>query len=206
LGRGIVGVRKVTTTTRDGTSTAEPTTRTTQFDLDSKVCHDADHNQCAYANAALPAHQTTTIPIVDGDVWRIVDTQARQTMDVQVGPVGYRTTQVIQTSLEAERRAVGRRSSDSTLRATRATRIFDGYGNVITSRSELSKDVLPLDGSVAAGQNVYTLLQQATPSNPADTTNWLISRYPQYQRVSTDPTLPINQRTVTQTINLTYEP
>ena len=172
LGRGIVGVRKWTTTVRDASPAASIySTSTTEFDLSTTVCHDQSHNECAYANAGTPSRQTTTIPI-SGTTRRIRDTQSQRTLVPMPGPFGYRLTQQVQIADQREQWflnvPIGISPNtplilqDAVLSATRSTSTYDEFGNPLSIRSEVSPDTLPIDGSVAAGQRVYMTQQQAS--------------------------------------------
>jgi RHS repeat-associated protein len=218
LGRGWLGVSEFTQTTRDGASNRVFATNTSAFDLTHTVCHDASNHICAYTGLNAPSLSTVDIAISDtpNSASRLTrpkfyhkEVAAQPTMDPLVpGSFGYHLSTLVNTTVEQERILPLTRAATqiTPLTATRTTQTFDKFENVISTKTETSLDPLPLNGSVRSGQIVYQTLQKTNLPQTPDIDSWLVSRYPQYQFTSIDPTLAAGEQEVTQTVDVTYEP
>jgi RHS repeat-associated protein len=219
-GRGVLGVGKFTQTVRDEATNHVFSRTTSEFDLAQTVCQDADRHMCAYVGTDVPSRKTIDIPVTSsglaaGGPFSLTDTTRhveiatqRTTKPLVPGPFGYKVHQTTSATLEEEvtSRLPVRVTTRKTLTANRVTRVFDEFDNVTSKQTETSPDPLPLKGGSASGQIVYSSVQKESRGQTPVLGSWLISRYPQYQFVSVDPTLPAGQQQLTRTVNLTYEP
>ena len=211
-GRGILGVGKFTQVVLDETTGRVFSRTTSEFDLAQTVCQDAVHHMCAYVGTAVPSRKTIDIPITSVEAHAntthhteiATERTFKPVVSVGLGPFGYKLNQTQSSTLEQEITSFPVLAS-KTLTAKRVTRVFDYFDNITSQQTETSADSLPLNGGVA-GQIVYSSVQKVSVWQPPNLRDWLVSRYPQYQFVSVDPTLPAGQQQLTQTVNLTYEP
>jgi RHS repeat-associated protein len=205
LGRGFLGVDRLTTRERDDASPPNTlSAETVDFDLTlaSRVCRAGSATRCAYPQLGFPVKRSWSVPI-DATSAFLRETRGGRDLVARSGDSGYRTAAQRMSVVESEYRTG---ASPATLRSERVTTTYDVYGNAVASVEESSAAALPLTGPPPGAQVVRRRERQSADPAPADEANWLIGRFATRRTVSVDPSLPAGQQSRSQTTTLEYVP